>query len=363
MKVLFHTDGADIGGNETAIFHIAQALREEGHRVGLTGREGAASRFLRPAMDDWISSPPFRDWQPILENYRPDVCVMVQGDIFSLSTAARRRGIPAIWMYGHPLLPQDSDLGRSALGLFQTIIAQSSFLARRLEIVTGEAAAQVRVIPNGIDCERFTPPSMERRWQARQKLGLGWDEFIIGFGARWAEYKRHLDLIQAFRLLKEKVPEARLLLWGRADGASSEKVWKSLKPHLEAEADSIFTIGSTPEDVPFWLSALDVFAFPAVGEGLGSALLEAMAMEVPVVVVRSGGLVEPFRYGACGIRVPHSDTRSLSSALYRLAKAPLVRRTLGKVGRDIVQAHYSSDQMARRYVGIFERAAHGGTAG
>ena len=102
------------------------------------------------------------------------------------------------------------------------------------------------------------------------------------------------------------------------------------------------------------LAALDVFVLPSRHEGLGVAILEAMAMALPVVASAVGGIPEAVAAGRTGLLVPAEDPDALAAAILTLGRDRAHARRLGAAGRDRVLAEFSMSAMTSRYERLYD---------
>lgn len=140
---------------------------------------------------------------------------------------------------------------------------------------------------------------------------------VVGFGRH--EWRKGFDiLIRAHAVLKRRGVEHRLLIIG-PEGPTTESL-QALVRELEVE-DSVKLSGYLPNPFPL-IKASSVFAFPSRSEGLGIALVEAMALGKPVVVSEaSGGAVDVVDGGRYGLLVAPEDSAALAGALERLLRS------------------------------------------
>jgi len=189
------------------------------------------------------------------------------------------------------------------------------------------------IIPSGVSLERYRrkPENSERR------QGL-----TMGFVARLVEVKGVLDLLEAAALVVARFPRARLVLVG--DGPLREAVLErietlGLNPHVEL-------LGRLEDPAPA-LQGFDLFVLPSHNEGMGRAVVEAMAAGLPVVATCVGGLPDVVVDGETGLLVPPRDPGALAEALMRLLEDPGLRTRMGQAGQ--ARAEEFSDQV------MFER--------
>ena len=132
-------------------------------------------------------------------------------------------------------------------------------------------------MPNGVDIERFSF-SEEKRRSTREKLGLG-DKLVIGHVGRFMADKNHSFLLEVFAKLKTKRPDAVLLLVG--EGALQRDC--AMRAVELGVAEDVIMTGNR-NDIPELLSAMDVFAFPSLREGLPATVIEAQAAGLPCII-------------------------------------------------------------------------------
>ncbi len=186
---------------------------------------------------------------------------------------------------------------------------------------------QFRVIPSGVDLERLRrgAPSWEA---ARTRLGVASEtRLIVGVG-RLEPVKGFHVLVRALPLILQAVPSARVLLVGEG----------SLRPALLAEARALgvaerLGITGAREDVAPFLAAADLVVAPSLNEGMGRALVEAMALGRPLVATRVGGIPAVVMDGETGRLVPPDDPSALARAVAELLESPALRQRMGEAGR------------------------------
>ncbi|WDS36905.1 glycosyltransferase [Pseudoxanthomonas sp.] len=211
---------------------------------------------------------------------------------------------------------------------------------------------KIVAVPNGIHVERFEPTSAEARQRLRQTLGVSEDTRLAGFVGRLTWAKDHATLVQAFRLVREQLPDTALVLIG--DGP--------LRPALEALAqsegiaDRVFFLGDR-NDIDALLRGLDLFVMSSVTEGYSVALLEACASGLPIVATRVGGNPEIVRDGINGALVTPGVPPELAAAMVGILGNETRALRMGRAGRDWVLQHGSLSAMAARYAEIYGCAA------
>jgi glycosyltransferase involved in cell wall biosynthesis len=234
---------------------------------------------------------------------------------------------------------------------------------------SGVARDRVAIIPSGVDCDRFRPPSASEREAARRALGLAPAEIVAGTVGMLEPRKGQRYLIEAMALLDSGFDEAghanaqaganaqvrELHCFIAGGGTLAEELAAQIR-HRKLD-HSTRLIGMI-DDARALLWALDIFALPSLQEGLGVAALEAMACGLPVIASATGGLAQVVADGVTGIQVPAGDARSLAHAIARLAAEPELRLAMGAAGRTRACANYGIEAMARATLELYRACLH-----
>jgi glycosyltransferase involved in cell wall biosynthesis len=204
---------------------------------------------------------------------------------------------------------------------------------------------QIVVIPNGIDLKRFDPTRYDRN-RCRKALRLKPDDFVIGAISRLAPQKNLDHLLRAAQaLIQKRTPlsaRLRIIIAGPDGGSKKTLVAQASKLRI---AKHVRFIGSR-SDVPQVLRALDVFAIPSFHEGTPFAMLEAMAMGLPIVASQVGSIPEVI--DGNGYLVCVLQPEETSSAIQDLSGDPALRARMGQRSRELAR-RYDIDDMVRGY--------------
>jgi glycosyltransferase involved in cell wall biosynthesis len=163
---------------------------------------------------------------------------------------------------------------------------------------------------------------------------------VIGCVAHFADHKGHRYLIEAAARVAAAVPDVRFLLVG--DGELRPQIERQIK-ELKIEKQVILT--GFRNDIPRLLAAMDIVVLSSHLEGLGTSLLDAMAMARPVVATRVGGIPEMVEDGVTGRLVPPRDPAVLARALIELIRRPDEREKMGAAGRARMLEKFSAEAM------------------
>lgn len=162
----------------------------------------------------------------------------------------------------------------------------------------------------------------------RDEFGIDDDAPVIATIANFRPQKGHSLLLEVTRLIRQRIPTARLLLVGTGP---LEDVVKERTIEMGLEDAVIFA--GFRSDVPRILTSVDVFALSSGWEGLSIALLEAMAHGLPAVATRAGGVSEVIEDGRSGLLVPLDDPRSMADAIVRVVEDRPLAAKLGAEAR------------------------------
>ena len=222
---------------------------------------------------------------------------------------------------------------------------------------------RLRVIPNGVDTERFLPATPAARLALRQELGLRDDRPIIlsvGFFSR----DKGADIVfDAWtRLEPARNERATLIFVGTADPAHPE-VDPTMAQAIRREIRRLDAEGSVrfvdqALEIEKYYRAADVFVLASRREGLPNALLEAMASGLPSVVTALPGITDwVVRDGENGLVFPPGDARALAERLAELLADPARRDALGTRARATVLAQCSIDHVKDTYFDLYRSLA------
>ncbi len=183
----------------------------------------------------------------------------------------------------------------------------------------------------------------------RREFGLNGNDIVCIFVSRLVPIKGHQYLISAIPEVLGNVPSAKFVLVG--DG--------ELKDELEQQAsnlgvkDSVIFTGLR-HDVPELLAMSDLFVLSSINEGMGRVLVEAMAVGLPVVATRVGGVPDVVVDGETGILVPSHSSNALASAIVKLLKDKNMRKRMGEAGRRRVNPAFGVEAMVRNIGNVYE---------
>ena len=259
---------------------------------------------------------------------------------------ARLLGIPHVLRTKHNHTPPR---GRRSVRAYEACdhIDTVSEYVRQILVDAGVSPGKVEAIPDAVDLDAFVP--RPRDPALMRELGLDPDDVVIGNLSSLHVRKGIEDVLRAYARLRQGRFGARLkcLLAGKQCDQ-----WRPLVRELGIEDGVVFP--GFREDVPAIVSLFDVFVLMSRREALGTSVLEALAMERPVVAANVGGLVESVTEET-GVRCEPGDIDGVVAAVEGLLADPERARRLAKAGRQRVVAVYSDRMLADRSLAIYER--------
>ncbi len=197
------------------------------------------------------------------------------------------------------------------------------------------------VVHSGVGLDNFRSVCRDPI-QTKEDLGIPSRAAVIGTVGRLTPIKGHRFLIDAARGVLAEHPDTVFILIG--DGESAEAL-RSLATRLGVSGNIRF-LGWRP-DVAEIISVVDIFVFPSLNEGMGRAVVEAMALGKPVVASRVGGIIDIVRDGENGLLVPPADSDELAAAIKSLLSDPAERERLGLEGKRQALL-YDAERMVQR---------------
>jgi glycosyltransferase involved in cell wall biosynthesis len=214
---------------------------------------------------------------------------------------------------------------------------------------------RITVIGRGRDERRLGVPSPERRRAVRRALGIGDDVPVVVNVGRQERQKAHSVLLEAVPALVARVPGVVVLVAGRAGNASAD-----LAPLLEQEAiaSHVRFLGHR-EDVPDLLAAADLFVFPSIFEGLGGAVIEAMALGLPIVATDLPALREVASDDNATF-VPSGSPTVLAEAMADVLLDPVRAAAQGARSRARFVEHHSLARTTQQMADLYRTVVAGG---
>jgi glycosyltransferase involved in cell wall biosynthesis len=276
---------------------------------------------------------------------------------------ASSAGGPPVVVHLHDSLPsrRSSSLALRAIGSRAAVVIPNSRYTEA-SFARVHSTTAVRVVHGPVDLKRFDPARIDVA-TARSRFGLEPSALVLGVVAQITPWKGQDDAIRILGLLKRRALDARLLLVGslkfvsgatRYDNRAYARELSRLTESLGLRKDVIF-LGER-EDIPEILRAVDVLLVPSWEEPFGLAIVEAMAMQVPVVATNVGGPVEVVRPRESGLLLPPRSPEIWANSVERLLRRPALRAEMGLKARERVAARFDVEQHVNGVLSAYEEA-------
>lgn len=236
------------------------------------------------------------------------------------------------------------------------IVITRKLLGEVKAALNGSTPAEIDVAAMGVNVSKFQRKNDYRPWMPGASAGSaqtardsessgGFQIFSCG---RLNPCKGHDHLIRAIALLRQQGIDAKLRIAGADDSLGKyQPVLEKLIDELNLR-EAVTLLGAVSEQVVLdGLESSHVFALGSLHEPLGVAIMEAMAMQMPVVVTRAGGVPELVDDGVDGILVDAESAPALAEGLMKIARDPELAKRLAIAGRQKVEKSFQSDQSAK----------------
>jgi L-malate glycosyltransferase len=242
-----------------------------------------------------------------------------------------------------------------------TIVANSAYTAASVRAAAPDAP--VEVVHNAVELQRFDPEAIDRA-DSRARLGeAAGGRLLLGVVAQLSPWKGQDTAIEALSLLCREGIDAHLVLVGSAKFVASSTRFDNegyvarLRELVVAAGleDRVSWLGER-DDVPQIIRALDVLLLPSWEEPFGRAVIEAMALGVPVVATDVGGPPEIVQEGRQGFLVAPRQPSAWARAIAKVAQSEDGGAAMGRAGRERVARLFTIERHVHATLDIYERA-------
>ena len=347
---------------------LADAARELGVPVRMIAGTDASLRLhaVHTTRALYDAGTTTRELVRLTREFRPDLvhANTIRTGMMAAAAAARTQ-VPTI-AHVHDRLPQGrvstftlKRMVRAVDGLF----ACSSYVAEPLWALNPRSP--IKVVYNPVDVDRFDPSTLSRE-AARSRLGLDQTTAVLVVVAQIIPWKAHDDAIRILAELKRVHPDVCLLLVGSPKFTNRAARWDS-KAYMSRLEQLVSSLGIEEEvrflgerdDVPEVLRAADIVLVPSWEEPFGMCVIEAMAMELPVLATSVGGPREVITNGRDGLLLPPREPSTWAAAAGRLLRETGLRASLGRAARErVVEQMNTASYVERVLAGYAESVRH-----
>ena len=362
------TYSLDFGGLETLLVERINRMPAHAYRhavVALTRYTEFSRKIAKPDVGVYaLNKRPGLSWSThadlfkLLRRLRPAILHTYNLAAIEYAPAAMLAGVPVRinGLHGRDAgdpegrNPKHNLLRRLMLPFYDYCYANSADMLAWNREVIGVPEHKSCLLSNGIDAERFRPLA---EGEERPDFGFGPGCRVIGTVGRVTDVKDHSTLIDAFALLRARLPEEASTLRLAIVGEGS--LLPALREKVRALGlDGLVWLPGARYDVPEILRGFDIYAISSIAEGTPGSVLEAMASGLPAVGTRVGGVPEVIADGVTGQVVPPRDPAAMADALARYVRAPAMAQAHGAAGRARVMSHYSMPAMVAGYQALYD---------
>ena len=370
LKVIHIIGGGEYGGAEDHIIQLLKQLKERDIEPQvICFYDALFSKRLREAgipvtVLDYkrFDLRLFNGIRRVLEEEQPDVVHThgVKANFFGRISAGKA-GVPLLVTTVHSLLRYDYENPvsyRLAKFLEDATRKRSDYFVAISHTIEKELAKskvpaeKIQLVSHGIDTKRFSPQPDA----AADELGLEWKDgnqqkILIGAVGRLQDVKGFSHFIDACaRLEKERPGLCRFVLIG--DGPNRSALEQQVK---KRKLEHCFRFAGFREDVDHCLKALDLYVSSSLSEGLGLAVMEALASGTPVVTTGVGGVTDFAVHEDNALVINPGNADEIAAALLRLIDEPELADQIKRRGVEDILKHYSLDKMGEETSGYYRK--------
>ncbi|MBD3290493.1 glycosyltransferase [candidate division KSB1 bacterium] len=242
----------------------------------------------------------------------------------------------------------------------KNLLSQLKYKTRLLDVIVcisdgikkvlledGLPAEKLITIHSGIDKYKFK--HLELPPDFRQQLGIPEQDVVVGTIAAIAGHKDYPNLLKTARIVLDKRENVTFCAVG--EGPDEKQVF-GLARDLQLGDRFIFT--GFRKDLGSFLKMFDIFVLASKKEGLGTSILDAQAMGLPVVGCDTGGIPEAVKHEQNGLLVPPRNEQALADALLRLIDDSQLREQLGQTGRKTVE-QFSIERTIKKNLKLYQK--------
>jgi len=215
----------------------------------------------------------------------------------------------------------------------------------------------IRTIGNGIDVRHFDPAQITEGTSARYRAEFGIPDGapIIGIIGRIVREKGYFEFVEAAARILRQLPETNFLCIGETLKSDHDATGAELHRRIaDLKLDGRIHFAGLRSDIRELLSIMNIYTLPSYREGMPRSILEAMAMERPVVATNIRGCREEIVEGRTGHLVPPRDADALAKAVISLLRDPSKAADMGRSGRLRVLEFFTEEKVLERQYDVYQ---------
>lgn len=356
MNILITSQAAGIAGSTYSVSYLANGLAKRNHRVWVACPkdtllwslvEKSDAQPVHFTFSKKLHPPSIQELVALIKSQKIDL-------INAQASKDRYSTILAKWWSHLPvkLVHTRRQLVKS-IGLFgqstfyergtDAIVAVSEGVKQSVQSI-GISADHIKVIYNGTPAEKYENMQPDITESLRKKYGIDDDEIVIGCVAR---HKKQIQLLGALQFIDRPVHVLFVGIEATPELTSAQNRWAiNHKVHFVGSVDNESVLHHYP------LFTMNVL--PSTIEGLSQALLESMALGVPVIATNVGGNSELIQDGVNGLLFENGDIDTLAKHIDQLIANPGSRSSFSQAGKKTALEDFSIERMLDCYEDFFE---------
>jgi len=228
------------------------------------------------------------------------------------------------------------------------IIAVSENVKKKELKETHINSRKIIVLNNCVDAEKFRPPTIHERIDAKNFFHISTNSFIIGSVGRLHPDKNFTILLQVINKIQYINPNLNVIIAG-----TGEQLNELEKQSAKLGLSNIVKLIGVQKEISKLLWVYDIFVLTSLVEGSPNALLETMSSGLPVIATDVGGVPEIIKNNQNGILIPKQDENALVEKIIQLMNNPELRTRLGKNAREFVLENHSIDNTVKNLENIY----------
>lgn len=355
MNILQVLPSLGVGGVETGTIDLARYLTTNGHKAIVVSGGGRLVRELDAIGVRHYSLPVGKKSIPSVIRMVKALREIIRKEDIDIVHARSR--IPALIAYfaskatnrvfittAHGYYKKH--ILSSVMTWGRYVIVASNIMAKYMVRDFGVPYERIRMIPRGVDLERF-----KFRGIKEKKTG----EFVIGMISRITTLKGHADFIRAISIVSRQIPQLKVVIAGEAPKDKYREDLELLTRGLGL-SKTIEFLGAR-EDVPAIMAGLDVLVSATITpEAFGRVIIEAQAIGVPVVSTEVGGIVDIVEDEKTGLLCSPQNPRDMAEKILRLYKDNELSAGIVKEARGRVESNFNLEKMMSRTLAVYDEA-------
>jgi glycosyltransferase involved in cell wall biosynthesis len=220
---------------------------------------------------------------------------------------------------------------------------------RQLLVADGVPSERTVTVHEGIDVEHVRAAPLVNVHEA---FWLPHHAPVVGNVAALVPHKGQRHLIEAAHLVVQQMPDVRFLIFG--EGELRDALDRQVREH---HLEKHVLLPGFRTDVLGCMKSFDLFVMSSVTEGLGTALLDAMACSRAIIASRTGGIPEVVEDGVTGRLIPPRDPAAMAQAILALLADGTARQRMGEAGLARVQERFTVERMVIETAAVYGRVA------